>query len=133
MPDGAPLEDFHNGLATRVGEPHADIALGMEKEHQDSGDADTPFTTSNYGITTSPRAEWLLVVSGGKDRRNPKSGDVRVLREIDYYEELERVKSAGLTRPEIIAVVLYTGPMFQVSERCTPGCVCLCVRVLQCY
>jgi len=77
------------------------------------GDADTPFKTGNYGIYTTPHAEYLLVIRGGKGL---KKGDMRTLRSFKHYFELERVKEADLTRPEIIAIILYTGPMFQVSS-----------------
>jgi hypothetical protein len=33
---------------------------------------------------------------------------------LEYYDELESVKDSGLTRPEIIAIVLHTGPMIQI-------------------
>jgi hypothetical protein len=108
---GGDLDDYHGGVSERVGEPHADPAEGMEKEHTSSGDADVLFSSSNYGVTTCPRREWMIVTTGGVGLRD---GDARVLRPLEYYDELERVKDAGLTRPQIIAIILYTGPMFQI-------------------
>ena len=99
------------GVTGRVGEPHADIAEGMRKEHMCSRDANIPFTTSNYNLTTTPSKEWKLVVNGGAGL---EKGDVRVLRPLAYYAQLESVKRAGLTPFEIIAIILYTGPMFQI-------------------
>ena len=123
---GGDLQDFHAGLAERVGEPHADIARGMEKEHLESGDADIPFKTANYGLLTTPRKEWDLVESGGKGLAD---GDTRVLRPLEDLLKSETAQGAGITRPEMRAVVLYTGPMYQV------GCawwrrVGLCMRMV---
>ena len=109
---GGDLQDFHKGLAGRVGEPHADIEVGMEKEHLKALDADEPFKTSNYGIITTPRKEYELVLSGGKGLT---PGDERKFRPLDEYDELDMVKDRRVGRPEVIAVILYTGPMFQVS------------------
>ena len=95
-----------------MGEPHADIARGMEKEHLESNDADIPFRTANYGILTTPRKEWELVESGGKGLAD---GDTRVLRPLEDLEKSETAQNAGISRPEIRAVVLYTGPMYQVD------------------
>ena len=108
---GGSLDDFQGGVTDRVGEPRADIKTGIAKEHLESGDADIPFKTSNYGIVTTPRQEYLLVVSGGEGL---KKGDTRVLNKLEYYEALQTAKEAGLTRPEITAVILYTGPMFVI-------------------
>ena len=36
---GGDLDDYHGGVSERVGEPHADPAEGMEKEHTSSGNA----------------------------------------------------------------------------------------------
>jgi len=77
------------------------------------GDADTLFKTGNYGIYTTPNAEYLLVIRVGKGL---KKGGMRTLRLFEYYDDLESVEEADLTRPEIIAIILYTGPMFQVSS-----------------
>jgi len=112
---GGKLEDFHNGLAGRVGEPHADIEQGIEKEHLTSGDANESFTTSNYDITTTPCTEYMLVVTGGKGLKPAHSGHGRLFRPLEYYYKLDIVKKRKLGRKEIIAVILYTGPMFQVS------------------
>jgi hypothetical protein len=103
---GGDLQDFHAGLAERVGEPHADIARGMEKEHLESGDADIPFKTANYGLLTTPRKEWDLVESGGKGLAD---GDTRVLRPLEDLLKSETAQGAGITRPEMRAVVSHAG------------------------
>jgi len=108
---GGDLQDYHGGVTGRVGEPHADIAEGMRKEHLCSRDAHIPFTTSNYNLTTTPYKEYNHVIDGGVGL---EKGDVRVLRPLTYYRELKSVTTAGLTSYEIIAIILYTGPMFQI-------------------
>ena len=120
---GGDLQDFHKGLAERVGEPHADIEEGMRKEHLEALDADEPFKTSNYGIITTPRNEYKLVLSGGEGLT---PGDERKFRPLDEYDKLDIVKDRGVRRPEVIAVILYNGPMFQVS-------VSLVVPAIVCY
>ena len=100
---GGKLQDYYGGLAERVGAPEADPVKGLR--------------SGNYGVLTTPRAEYELVISGGKGL---KEGDARVLRPLEYYDDLETVKDAGLTRVEIVIVIMYTGPMFHF--RC-PLCV----------
>ena len=111
---GGGLEQYHGGVTEKVGEPHADIAKGMEIEHLHSGDSDIPFKTGNYGIVTTPRQEYMLVVSGGEGLKAETVP--RVLRPLHYYQKLQTVKDAGLSDLEIIGIILYTGPMFQVTS-----------------
>lgn len=82
----------------------------MEAEHCEGLAARRSFTTDNYRITTCPANEWAYVVQG----RAPPSADMRCGRRVPRVEELmgdALAVEAGLTRPEIIAVVLYSGPM----------------------
>ena len=81
----------------------------------ESDDADIPFRTANYGILTTPRKEWELVESGRDTGEGLADGDTRVLRPLEDLEKSEAAQNAGINRPEIRAVVLYTGPMHQVS------------------
>ena len=60
---GGTLGEFHEGVTGRCGEPDADLEAGMRKEHTELADADVKFSTSNYGITTTPRTEFELVAS----------------------------------------------------------------------
>ena len=62
---GGTLEDFYQGVTGICGEPDADLEAGMRREHTQCADADVAFSTPNYGITTTPRTEFELVVSGG--------------------------------------------------------------------
>jgi len=58
---GGSLDDFNGGITDRLGAPRPNIAEGIKKEHTESADADLEFTTGNYGITSTPRAEYELV------------------------------------------------------------------------
>ncbi len=69
-----------------------------------------PFTTSNYKLTTTPKCEWDVVM--GTVECSPDHA--RHGRTFPCVEEAVASALAvrtGLTRPEVIAVVLYTGPM----------------------
>ena len=62
---GGTLEDFYAGVTGLCGEPDADLEAGMRREHTECDDSDVAFSTSNYGITTTPRTEFELVAAGG--------------------------------------------------------------------
>ena len=137
---GGSLEDFRTNAADRVGVCHVDPLKGMELEHLQSLSSDFEFTTSNYVVKTTPKIEYRLATTGGsyyKDwvRRKDQGEDVpalssleklmvknkgeplnrfgpeRIIRPLAEYRELPVVQRATLSDAEIIAVVLYTGPM----------------------
>ena len=60
-----------------MGEPREEFEKGVEHEHCNCSDSSEEFTTSNYGVTTTPRTEFNLVVSGGDglERRVMTMGD----------------------------------------------------------
>ncbi len=62
---GGPLDDFYEGVTGVCGEPDADIEKGMREEHTMLPGSDIEFSTSNYGLTTTPSKEWALVLEGG--------------------------------------------------------------------
>ena len=85
----------------------------MELEHCTLPCFDLRFETSNYKVTTTPSYEWKLVV----DEINWDSFDRsfhRQLRSVDELMKLDITTSAKLRREEVIATVMYTGPMFMV-------------------
>ena len=88
----------------------------MRSEHCSLGGHSVPFTTSNYKITTTPEQEWLYIVGDDKGQRMPCPDMGHERRIVPIEELLQRplAKKAKLTRAEMIAVVLYTGPMFVV-------------------
>ena len=105
------IHDFHSGLAGRVGQPHLDFDLAVEAEHCSCAGHSMPFTTSNYGITTTPKEEWDIIVN-----RKPTEnlGHDRQVLDIDELMQSEIVKGGDLSRIEVIVLVLYTGPMYMV-------------------
>lgn len=91
----------------------------MRDEHCGKPGHNTEFTTSMYSITTTPELEWRVIVEGETcpsdhiiDPRSKKV--VRRIPSIDELLQMEKSVAAGLTREEVIAVVLYTGPMFKL-------------------
>ena len=105
------IADFHKGLTGRVGMPHLNFKHAMRQEHCERAGCDVEFTTGNYKITTNPKREWQYVVDGVAC---PDMGHQRRL--ISILELLQRqvCRDAKLCEEEVIAIVLYTGPMFQI-------------------
>ncbi len=60
--------------------------------------------------TTCPAHEWAITVRGDRTYVDPSSAK-RQLQEIEELMKKDVVKEANLTKCEVIAVVLYTGPM----------------------
>jgi hypothetical protein len=111
------VEDFHSGLTGRVGMPHLKFKDAMRQEHCEKAGCNTPFTTGNYQITTTPRQEWLYI-AGDETGQQVACADMDHERRIVRMSELMKLKlakDAQLTEVEMLAIVLYTGPMFQVS------------------
>ena len=105
------IDDFHQTtMYDEIGSPNPNWEEGMKLEHTRNT---TTFTTGNYNITTCPAEEWAYVV----DRKTPKEEDMnngRNIKTIDSLMDLELTKSAELSKAEVLAVVMYTGPMFQL-------------------
>jgi hypothetical protein len=105
------ISDFHEGVTARIGMPNLNFMNAMRQEHCERVGCDVAFTTGNYKITTTSRLEWQYVVE------NAPCPDMAHNRRITSTRELlkrELCKKAMLCEEEIIAIVLYTGPMFQV-------------------
>ena len=83
----------------------------MESEHCHRDGFNYKFDTSNYTkITTHPEKEWEIVVG----KRTCPTEDMKWSRripDIDELLELPLARRSNLTRHEVIAVVLYSGPM----------------------
>jgi hypothetical protein len=93
-----------------------DFEKSMRAEHCSLGGHDYKLYAGNYGITSTPALEWLYVVGDDKGQRSPCPDMGHSRRIVAIEEHLERplAARAGLTRAEMITVVLYTGPMFVV-------------------
>lgn len=82
----------------------------MESEHCHGSGAKRYFTTVNYRITTCPKLEWQYVVQ----RIKVPEGQMHSGRRIESIAKLmkdELAIEAKLQEAEIVAVVLYSGPM----------------------
>jgi hypothetical protein len=82
---------------------------GMRSDHCDHDDSDKDFDTLNYGLTTTARKEWNIVVT--VDKTKEIGGRV-----IPDYRVLLTSENATRAEPkledcEIVATILYTGPM----------------------
>ena len=113
------MDDFHKGLPSRIGFPHLEFEKTMEAEHTRMAGCDMRFTTRNYGITTTANAEWGVVVRGQAPPpehmlhgRNTVSVEDK-LRWINEQFAKKGLK-VRLRREEVIAVILYTGPMYMI-------------------
>jgi hypothetical protein len=82
----------------------------MKAEHCSKAGATKDFTSSNYNITTNPQREWLIVVEGMQCPEH-QMGHGRTIEPITLLMTRNGALRAGLTEVEVIAVVLYTGPM----------------------
>eukprot|EP00960_Hanusia_phi_P043933 756354-Hanusia_phi.AAC.2 len=108
------LGEFHGGLVNLIGLPSKldDLCKAMEEEHCDRNDSDETFTPPNYSTPTTPKLEWHAVTDPTERKRlSPPEGKRRI-KAIDDLMKDERVKMARLRREEVVALVLYTGPMY---------------------
>jgi hypothetical protein len=81
----------------------------MREEHCDKTGCEDEFVSSNYGVRTTPRKEYLIVTGKhtcpDEDMMDKKRRKVRVVRGIEELKGLKLVRKAGLTEDEVIAVV----------------------------
>jgi len=84
----------------------------MEAEHRSRACADFEFETNNYHIKTTPSKEWMIVVEGKKCPE--QMGFNRRIPDIEHLLSLSTAKEANLQKAEVIAIVLYTGPMYMI-------------------
>jgi len=103
------VEDYHKGMYARTGPPNLKIAEGMKNEHTVLACCKDEFTSTNYGITTSPLKEFEIATGRRpcpeEDMKDRHGHTVRTLRSVDALRTLEICIKAGLTDEEILAVV----------------------------
>ncbi len=99
------ISDFHTSIYDRIGNPNPNFEVGMQLEHENCTDM---FETSNYHICTNARQEWRAVVDGEAPPAD-SMGHGREIKPLQEYLDSAKAKEAGLTRAEVIALVLYTG------------------------
>ena len=124
--------DFHlfaRSLEARLGSMNNNAVAGLYAEHVMAADADEPFTPQNHptaGRPTTPKREFYAVVGAdGVDTKTwtlrPKTEPTcdadarvpeRVLKSIAYFMHCEQARRARLTLGEVVALRLFTGPMY---------------------
>ena len=82
----------------------------METEHCNKSGANYEFETLNYQIRTTPAKEWKFVRGLEECPAEQMKNDRRIPKVEDLLGS-ETALEAKLKEPEIIAVLLYTGPM----------------------
>jgi hypothetical protein len=140
LPHGG-LEDFYGGINKRIGIVSLNFLEQMRREHCEFSGSNVEFTSYNFNITTCPEKEWRLVTEGlGADgcetvtspenetirRRFPanwwqdsSSPSILYHDVADPKERSEKVfvrlcEQFGLLHEELIAIILFTGPMYTV-------------------
>jgi hypothetical protein len=115
---------FMGGLDDFIGRPKdPDVFTNMQREHCSSSDSHVEFTSSNYGVTTTAAEEWKFVVD--RDATPLAAGTLdsngapqqRLPVHIDILMQHENAIKAGLTKAEVVAARLYTGPMFMFYNK----------------
>jgi hypothetical protein len=95
----------------------ANIEESMKAEHCTLGGSLHPFSPRPKS-TTCPKREWEIVMGlksiSEEDRRRG-----RAIPNLDELLELEMARKSRLVREEVVAVVLYTGPMVSGFFRMT--------------
>jgi hypothetical protein len=90
----------------------------MEAEHCTLVGFDLSFRTSNYTeIESNPRKEWEIVMKRVPCPPEHMRFNWRIP-DLEKLLMLPTAKKAGLTRAEIIAIVMYTGPMVTTRIPC---------------
>ena len=96
-------------LDRHIGEPSPAIFNAMEREH-----ASEILFSSDMEKDTTPLSEWRYVTDEEVGSRSDRTHDCtpeRVGWRLDDFVRSDRSREANLTREEVIAVRLYTGPM----------------------
>jgi len=103
------LEDFKKGLDSYLGMPSFNVELAMKREHCQSHDSQAEFhPPNNESMKTSPECEWGYVVDYDPLKDYPGAAE-RTGAPLHNFLSSPRAKKAGLSRPEIIGLRLYTG------------------------
>ena len=104
-----PLHVVCVSLLSGTGDPLPDWHKAMEAEHCNRPDSSTVFKTPNYEIETTAAKEWAITLKQTESLADMRHG--RRLPNIAELMQSDVAKKAELSEPEVIATVLYTGPM----------------------
>jgi len=108
-------ELFFKGLDDMIGLPDFRVESAIMNEHLSSGDSLDLFRTSNYGGTeTSPAIEYEYVTAPDLVKVYPGMTGSYARRPVQLQELMKNQTfiDSGLTRAELVALRLFTGPMF---------------------
>ena len=94
-----------------AGYPHPQIEKGMRDEHcEESLGCNVEFTTTNYGITTTPKREYEIACDPEKcpeeDKMNKeRTKSIRTVKKVAELVELDIAVQAKLELSEVEAIV----------------------------
>jgi len=86
--------DYFNGLEVRIGSPSPRVLEQMADEHCNEVDSEIPWTTGNYGITTTSKLEFLLVAWEIIDELHSERADSYPQEWRDAVAKLARMKDS---------------------------------------
>ena len=98
-----------------TGSPDLHFLSAMESEHRSRACANFEFETNNYHIKTTPSNEWMIVTGEMKCPEHQMKSNRRIP-DADHLLSEGTAKEANLQKAEVIAIVLYTGPMVRVCS-----------------
>lgn len=129
------LNAYFGGLEGVVGGPSQKILEGMRADHVSASESDEFFTTGNYGVRTTSKTEWLFVTDDDDAAALAKLGlqswpaeSAEELPDRSHFRKrrpladvkraadetnarLRRDGTAELIDEELIAAIMYTGPV----------------------
>ena len=105
-------------LDAATGKPNVKFLTAMEAEHCSKKDSKIQFTTTNYCVTTTPENEWNIVCKGDLANANMDHG--REIPDISKLMHSDSARLSKLSEYEVIAVVIYTGPMVRLRLNMPP-------------
>jgi hypothetical protein len=123
------MDDYHGGLEGLIGTPHPDLETIMRYEHCDSTYAKEEFECSYTGEEggasfTTACAQYKYVAYESTKEKGTQNGVRELGRDGWTLKDFMRknsafVKKAKITEVEVLALRLYTGPMYQVGSKCS--------------
>jgi hypothetical protein len=96
------------------GVPDLEFEKAMKAEHCSKSGSDFEFETSKKKRKTSNR-EWAIVVDR-EPLRSGEDGGGRTIPDVDILMLIPMSVKANLLKIEIIALILYTGPMVSLQS-----------------
>ena len=127
----AELKNFYDGPEKLIGTPNPKANEGIKREHCGRKNSDTKHTTPNYNVLTWPNLEYYFVVNPSMFSNDEyphipknkehwsetgkalwKGGHGRDIFELKQFTQHPTAQKAGLGEAEVVALRLYTGPMY---------------------